>query len=302
MSRGLLSSRLVQACRYQSSGSRPLYLDPHKWKGLPADRIFALHDLRVQALGKNYQPSEAERTAIFDTFSNLARSPPKLGYCYEIDNFKERLMNNVPLKDRNRPPQLSNVRVFAKGETPHEQRKIEQLHRVTAYEMPLLAKFRQPYTPPAASQNPIQFQFNTDFQDEPTVANRKVSLTVKAKRLGLDQKQMKKFKLLSGNKFNHNTGEFRLSTSRFPESAQNARWLVETFNVLLSESKDTTKNTFDGVPVDTRHSRPLKKTPLFPEEWKRPQDAPIKRHQIVTSCVEAAKRTLHKEHLKSLAP
>lgn len=291
----------IRSVRYNST-DQPLYLDPHKWVGLPADRVFELHELRKTALGEKYTPNDEERNAILATFESLKVPKPTLAYGYEIDNFKERVMNNTPSKLRGLPPKLSNVRVFDKGTTPHEQRKIDQINRVSAYEMPLLAKFRQEYKPQSASESPVQLTFNTDFTDKQNAHNRKVTLSVKLEDLALNEKQAKKFKLLSGNKFNHNTQKLGFSTDRYPDSTQNARWLVETFNKLLNESKDLTKNTFKDVPVDTRHSKPLRAIPVFPEEWKRPQDAPVEKHRVVRRLVEAVKEQKDQEYIKKLSP
>lgn len=287
--------------RYQST-DQPLYLNPHKWQGLPADRVFELHELRKTALGDKYVPNDAERSAILSTFESLKVPKPTLAYGYEIDNFKERVMNNTPSRERGLPPKLSNIRVFDKGTTPHEQRKIEQTHRVGAYEMPLLAKFRQEYAPPTQKQAPIKLTFNTDFTDEENAHNRKVTLAVKIEDLDLNEKQQHKFKLLAGNKYNHNKQELKFSSARFSHSTQNARWLVETLNKLLKESKDLTQNTFDDVPVDTRHTKPWKQVPQFPEEWKRPQDAPVERHRIVHKLVESVKAQKDQAYIKKLTP
>lgn len=293
---GITFSRCV------SSEAKPLYLNPHKWKGLPADQIFELHQLRKSALGEKYIPNNDERNAILSTFTELKSRSPALAYGYELDNFKERIMSNTPSNMRGLPPKMSNIRVFDKGETPHERRRNEQMHRISAYELPLLAKFRQQYKPSPPTQFPIRLTYNTDFTDEPNSTNRKVSLLVHLKDLVLNDQQAKKFMLLAGNKFNHNTKTFRFSTDRFEQSAQNARWLAETFNKLLAESKDLSKNNFDSVAVDTRHSKPTKAKSQFPESWKRPQDAPVKRHHIVRKYVDDVKRRKDEEYMKSLTP
>lgn len=284
------------------STEQPLYLDPHKWAGLPADRVFELHELRKTALGDKYVPNDAERNAILATFESLKAPKPTLAYGYEIDNFKERLMNNTPSRLRGLPPKLSNVRVFDKGTTPHEQRKIDQVHRVSAYEMPLLAKFRQEYNPEPAQKAPVQLTFNTDFTDDHNAHNRKVTLAVKLEDLNLNEKQAKKFKLLAGNKFDHNKLRLKFSTDRYPDATQNARWLVETLDKLLKESKDLTKNTFEDVPVDTRHSKPWKATLEFPEEWKRPQDAPVEKHRVIRRLVDSVKEKKDQAYIKKISP
>lgn len=280
---------------------RPLYLDPHKWIGLPADRVFELHNLRVTNLGEKYVPNNVERRAILSTIASLLGGKPKLEYGYEIDNFKERIMNNTPLKHKGLPPKLSNWRVFDKGETSHQMRLRVQSQRIAAFEMPLLAKYRQPYRPADRLKSPLQLTFQTDFSDTPNEYNAKVKLTVKLEDLQLDQRAAKRFILLSDKKFNHHTGIMTFSCARFPESAQNARWLVETFNTLLRECKNP-KNDFSDIPVNTCQRKAPKPTTEFPESWKKPEDAPVQRHQIVQSYIQSYKERKDSEYLKAMTP
>lgn len=281
---------------------QPLYLNPHKWQGLPADRIFELHDLRQKVLADKYVPDDAERSAVLSTYVALGITKPTLDYVYEIDNFKERVMNNTPVPLRGLPPKLSNVPVIDKGVTPHKQRKLEQLTRVMAYEMPLLAKFRQEYKPKPSSESPIKLTYHSDMTDESNGFNRKVVLTCKLEDLQLNDQQARKFKILSGNKFDHNKDTIKFSSSRFPEAAQNARWLVETFNKLLTESKDLSKDTFEDIPVDTRHNKPQKSAAAFPEEWKRPQDAPVEQNKIIRKLVDGVKQLKDEKFVSKIAP
>lgn len=296
------SLRLRVGALRSNSSSVPLYLNPHKWAGLPADRIFELHEMRKTALGDKYIPNDAERSAILATFEALKLHRPKLEYVYELDNFKEREMNNTPSYKRGLPPKMSNIRVLDKGATPHEQRKVEQMHRISAYETPLLAKYRQEYTPLPSNKAPLSLAFYNDLSDESSAFNRKVSLSVALADLELSEPQARKFKLLAGNKFDHNRNVFKFSTDRYTESTQNARWLVETFNKLLTEAKDVTKNTFDSLPVDTRHTKAWKVAPEFPEAWKRPQDAPVEKHRVVRRLMEDVKARRDADYVKKLTP
>lgn len=284
-----------------ASKERPLFLDPHKWIGLPADRVFELHNLRVNNLGEKYNPCDDERKAILSTFKSLAAGKLPLEYGYELDNFKERIMNNTPSNLRGLPPKISNKRVFDKGETPHKELLKFQKYSLAAFEMPLLAKFRQPYVPPTKSE-PIKLTYRTDFSDNASEFNSKVTLSIKLKDLKLKDAEAKKFMLLADEKFNHNTKKLIFSSSKFPESTQNARWLVETLNTLVKESKDLTKNTFEDIPVNTRQSKAVKPKFNFPEEWKRPQDAPLKRHNIVQAYVQSYKEKMDKEFIHKLSP
>lgn len=300
----LRSSILAVRLNSTKANDQPLYLNPHKWEGLPADRVFELHDLRKTELGERYVPNDAEREAVLSTVAVLSKGKPPLSYVYEIDNFKNRVMNNADLMNTG-APKYSNIEVLGKGTTPHEKRKINEMHRISAYEMPLLAKFRQEYVPAEATKNPINLTFNSDLSnDASSEFNRKVTLTVRLEDLKLDEKQSKKFKILSGSKFDHNKNELKFKSSQFQDATQNARWLVERFNILLKESKDLSKETFEDIPVDTRHSKPFahKKTPVFPEEWKRPQDAPAQKHSIVRKLVDSVKEKKDQIYISKLSP
>lgn len=279
-----------------------LYLNPHKWVGLPADRVFELHNLRKTNLAEKYVPNNAERRAILSTVTSLKGGAPKLEYGYEIDNFKERVMNNTPSNLRGLPPKLSNQRVYDRGDLIHKERLKRETLRTAAFEMPLLAKYRQEYRPKETAQNPLKLTFQSDFSDSPNEFNSKVTLSVKLDDLNLKQDQQKKFILLSGKKFDQHSRTLEFSSIRFPESTQNARWLVETFNKLLKESKDLTKNDFKDIPINTKQHKPVKPVYAFPESWKRPQDAPMERHNVVQNYIQSYKEKKESEYIKSISP
>ncbi|EGW34949.1 uncharacterized protein SPAPADRAFT_58076 [Spathaspora passalidarum NRRL Y-27907] len=284
--------------------STPLYLNPHAWQGLPADQVFELHRMRKQYLGTNYVPNNQERTAILSTISALVRNKPSLSYVFGIENFKEKYTSAIPMNERGRPPRKSNVLVLNQGEAPHIKRRIEHLTRVSAYEMPLLAKYRQPYTPKPKAETPLKLTYYSDFtEDINNKYNRKVSLSVELDHLNLNDKQQHKFKVLAGNKFNHESNTFQIKSGHFPEAAQNANFCVETFTKLLNESKNLTDD-FSDIPLDKRHMKPFikKPEPQFPEAWKRPQDAPIAKHAIVNRLVENLKKHKDDAYLKHITP
>lgn len=292
-----ISSHIKQI-RFNSSHSNkdPLYLNPHSWEGLPADRIFELHNLRKDSLKENYNPNDEERRAILSTFQSLGKVRPSLDYVYEIDNFKEKYMNNTPVNLRGLPPKRSNVNVVSNGQTPHDLRRRDHLNRVSAFEMPLLAKLRQPYAPKSNAETPINLSYHSDFSNDANSSNRKVTLSVNLCDLQLNDSQQRKFMILSGNKFNHNTKKLKFSVDENPEPTQNARIIMERFSRLLKESKDLTDD-FSDIPIDTRHSKPPKATVKFPNEWKKPQDAPIVQHNIVRRLVDHVKHKKDQQYV-----
>lgn len=294
-------SRVARKPSEKSVPSRPsddlIYLNPHAWKGLPSDRIFELHKLRKTKLGEKYVPNDLERQAILLTIKDLSgKVRPKLEYVYELDNFKERLMSNVAKLP---VPKMSNIEVRDSGETPHLQRKLEQLERVSAHEMPLLAKYRQPYTPYNPKNKPLQLKFSTDFSDDLLAKeNRKVALNVALEDLDLTKEQAETFKLFAGNKFNHKNNVFHMKAERHGVATQNARFLAETFEKLLEASKTTSFK----VPVNTRHCRPRKPEAEFPEEWKRPQDAPEEKYNILRRVVDLVVARKDEQYLAKITP
>lgn len=295
----------AKAGKTKTPASTPLFLNPHAWKGLPADQVFELHQIRKEYMGDAYNSTDDERTAILSTISSLSKDKPPLDYAFEIENFKERLMNNTPMQERGKPQKLSAQFVINSGEVPHQRRRIENLTRTAAYEIPLLAKYRQPYTPRPRTEAPLKLTYNSDFSnDTSNPNNRKVTLTVALKDLQLDAKQEHKFKILAADKFNYKTNTFRLKGERYPEAAQNVNWLVETFSKLLTEAKDLSKEDFSDIPLSKSHMKRLsnKSTPQFPDHWKRPEDAPTKRHEIVKKLVSDTEAFKDATYLKEITP
>lgn len=310
---GRISRGSINAARSLSStvtlkSEQPLYLNPHAWKGLPADRIFELHNLRKTVLGDKYVPNDEERNAILSTVTELGKkTKPELEYVYALDHFKEGHMNNTPVNLRGLPPQKTGIQVIKQGETSHKARKVEILNNISAFEMPLLAKYRQEYKPTSNTESPITLRFGDDFSNESTAFNRKVTLICEIQDLSLNEAQERKFKILSGQRFDHYKGELRITSSNYPEATQNAKWVVETFNKLLEASKDLTDD-FSDIPVDTRHTkaqlniRKVKPRFEYPEEWKRPEDAPVKKFKIVRKLVDDVMSKKDQEYLKEFSP
>lgn len=289
--------------RYNSNaaGDETLHLNPHAWEGLPADRIFELHNLRKDALKENYNPNDEERRAILSTFTSLSKTRPGLDYVYEIDNFKERYMNSTPVNERGLPPKRSNVNVVSSGQTAHDLRRREHLTRISAFEMPLLAKLREKYEPKSDKETPVKLTYHTDFSNESNSSNRKVTLEVLLKDLELSEPQQRKFMILSGNKFNHNTQTLKFTVDEHPEPTQNAKLIMQRFNKLMKESKDLTDD-FADIPIDTRHSKPVTPKAKFPEAWKKPENAPVAQNSIVKKLVEHVKTKKDEQYVSNFKP
>lgn len=263
-----------------------LYLEPSKWKGLPSESIFQLYRERIVKLGSNYKQCDAELEALLSTAEETGVLQRDIRKIYHNGEKGAADIIGGSLQDSYSP------RPFLFDELPSQAQDLVAQHReqrfynrLAAYELPLLAQYRQPYRKQATKTHPIQYRFTTYLgEDHPNAS--KVVLRVKTQDLGLSAKEVHKFRLLARTRYDHLTDVFKMSTSKFPEAAQNARYLNDVFQRLLKESKDLTDD-FSDVPLDTRHTvaknlRKKRHDHVFPEEWKRPEDAPKPKLDIVS--------------------
>ncbi|KAN0059956.1 37S ribosomal protein S24, mitochondrial [Thecaphora frezii] len=151
------------------------------------------------------------------------------------------------------------------------QRKREMLQylRTIEFEMPKLEAFRQPYTPPSASQL-LRFRFQ-HYQGEAHPASRKVVLTVPIKPLFASghlktPAAQHKFLLLAGQRFRRNhpvrpspvtgseedvDGEVVISCERMPHQRQNMKWCSDTLDSLIAEA-NAAEPDLSSLPLDPR--------------------------------------------------
>lgn len=83
--------------------------------------------------------------------------------------------------------------------------------------------------------------------------------------LKLTQKQTEKLKKLAGVRYNPETETVKMSCESYEHQAQNKRYLLEVIDKLIAGAKDS-KDTFEDVPLDTRHHQ-IKPKARFPKEW-----------------------------------
>lgn len=265
--------------------SANLYLEPSKWKGLPAEKIFHLYRERIVRLGSQYKTCDAELQALLSTSEETGVLERDIKKIYLNGERGASDILGGGLQDSYSP------RPFMFDELPSQAQDLVAQHReqrfynrLAAYELPLLAQYRQPYKKLPVKTHPVQYRFTTYLgEDHPNAS--KVVLQTKTADLGLNKRELHKFRLLAKTRYDHQTDVFKMSSSKFPEAAQNARYLNDTFKRLLAESKDLTED-FSDIPLDTRHTqaknlRKKKHNYVFPEEWKRPEDAPKPKFQIV---------------------
>ncbi|KAK9247215.1 mitochondrial ribosomal subunit protein-domain-containing protein [Lipomyces tetrasporus] len=161
-----------------------------------------------------------------------------------------------------------------------EHRVKRMYNRVAAWEMPNLRQMATEFVPRNMKQKEV-FEFRyTSLMGQEHESEAKVVVQCNAREVadsffGVGEekkKRLHKFKLLCGARYNYTTDTVRMSCENFPNSIQNKQYLVDTLKRLLKESRDLSKDTFEDIPLDTRHVKRKAKTAQFPKEWARPQD------------------------------
>ncbi|RIA87576.1 mitochondrial ribosomal subunit protein [Glomus cerebriforme] len=152
------------------------------------------------------------------------------------------------------------------------QQEVRNYLRKTKFELPQLSKFAEEFIPPPPTSI-LRFK-NSYYIGENSPLQNKVVLTIEFYHIKalLTQKQFHKFIVLCGPRFNG--VEFKFSCEKFPHANQNKKYLSDLVDKLLEEAKKD-DDTFEDIPVDTRHiEKKLKKKKLrglkFPAEWCRP--------------------------------
>jgi small subunit ribosomal protein S35 len=148
-------------------------------------------------------------------------------------------------------------------------REVREYMRIAAWDMPLLGSFARKFELPSLT-TPLRFRYTT-YMGESHPAQKKVVVEFCVKDVpGLSQQHQDKLIKLVGVRYNPDKDVVRMSCEKFPEAAQNKRYLGDLVAKLVAEAKDEVE-TFADVPFDFRHHKP-KRVATFPEEWKlRPE-------------------------------
>ncbi|CAI4055575.1 hypothetical protein SUVC_02G3000 [Saccharomyces uvarum] len=276
----------VPAAKEEPALSADLYMHPEKWKGLPPQRILELYWERMARLGSEYKPNNDELNALLTTseYSDVSSNDIKKLY-YKGEQGAIDIKGGTVGRDNSLRPFMFDELPSQSQELVAQHREQRFYNRLAAYELPLLAQYRQEYKRPSSKTHPVTYRY-TNYVGEEHPNSRKVVLSVKTEDLGLEAKSLHKFRVLARSRYDHITDIFKMSSDRFENASQNARYLHDILQKLLAESKDLTKDDFSDVPIDTRHTiaknlRKKKHDHRFPEEWKRPEDAPKKKFDIV---------------------
>lgn len=286
------------AARFNVSADQ-LYLHPKEWKNLPSEQIFKLYEKRVLTLGKHYTKNQDELNALLSTAGDTGASPVNIRKVYNIEsNFssQELIAGKLEAYDPLEEPDLdaNNYDEYSSKaqDLVDQHRTSREYNRIAAYELPLLAKYRQEYVPPTKSQV-LKVRY-TKYLGESHPAEKKVVIKAKfeefAREAGLNEIEQHKLKLLLAKRYNPITNEIHLSLERFKYPTQNLKSLLTILDSLIKEAKTVRKGDEDysTLPLDTRaYKRKLEfklkrdKINAFPKEWARPQDAPVKKNDIV---------------------
>lgn len=175
----------------------------------------------------------------------------------DLDTYLEALDENLPSE-----AELSST---AHAELD-QHRELRKLVRLAAWEMPFLAQHAKPYVPPQkTAKTPLRWRYTTYFS-ESHPASRKVVVEFKVAHLNLGRRETEKLKKLAGSRYNPERELVKMSCESFETIAQNKRYLADTVNKLIAEAKDLKTDSFEDIPLDTRHHK-FKKRLQFPEEW-----------------------------------
>ncbi|KAF4977826.1 hypothetical protein FZEAL_5669 [Fusarium zealandicum] len=143
-------------------------------------------------------------------------------------------------------------------------REMRQYARLAVWELPLLSKLAKPFTPPTENQV-LRWRY-TSYMGESHPAEKKVVVQFAPDDMKLTPVQTEKLKKLAGPRYNPETELIKMSSESFEHQAQNKRYLSNLVDDLVAAAKDP-KDTFEDIPLDTRHHVSQPK-PRFPKEWR----------------------------------
>lgn len=106
----------------------------------------------------------------------------------------------------------------------------------------------------------------TSYMGESHPAEKKVVVQFSPEDLKLTAVQTNKLKKLVGARYNPSTGLVKMSCESYEHQAQNKAYLQKLVDDIITSAKDS-KDTFEDIPLDTRHHT-SKTKPRFPKEWR----------------------------------
>jgi len=145
-----------------------------------------------------------------------------------------------------------------------EVQEMRHYQRLAIWELPLLSKLAKPFEPPTSKQ-PLRWRYTTYMGDNHP-AEKKVVVQFAPDDLGLTKVQTDKVKKLCGVRYNPETEVVKMSCESYQNQAQNKRFLADQIDKIIAEAKNG-KDTFEDIPLDTRHHKSTNNKARFPKEW-----------------------------------
>ncbi|VVT45492.1 mitochondrial 37S ribosomal protein mS35 [Magnusiomyces paraingens] len=254
----------------------------------------SLRDIYQRTTVENTGKSSSKKSSGDSASSPGASKSPATGFVpgskAEEQFLLQKLNTNMPIQNAHFPFKYDDIPSLGHLQL-RDHRVQREYNRIAAYELPQLAKFASEYKPPTESEV-LRFRYTT-YMGEDHAGEAKVVVTFKTSDLTeLNDKQRHKLRLLAGPRYDHTTDTIKMSSSAFPEAAQNVRYLGDIINSLVSEAKDLS-DSFEDIPLSTSHVEARKRRNKsrypnhpFPESWKRPQDAPKSKSDAFTKLVD----------------
>ncbi|KAH8170501.1 mitochondrial ribosomal subunit protein [Sarocladium implicatum] len=149
-----------------------------------------------------------------------------------------------------------------------EVKEMRHYARLAVWEMPLLSKLAKPFKPPTEKEV-LRWRY-TDYLGDNHPSDRKVVVQFAPDDLKLTPQQSRKLTKLAGPRYNPSTQLIKMSSDSYQNAAQNKAYLSNLVDDLIAAAKDP-KDTFEDVPLDTRHHQ-VEKKPKFPKEWLLTKD------------------------------
>ena len=147
-----------------------------------------------------------------------------------------------------------------------QHKELREMVRIAAWEMPLLSRLSKSFSPPSKTEV-LKWRYTT-YMGESHPASRKVVVTFQPSSLpDLNEQQLSKLLKLAGARYNPSTQTVKISCESFETQAQNKRYLADTISTLITAAQDLQTDSFEDVPLDTRHHKPRTRH-RFPEAWK----------------------------------